>query len=86
MLYDFLISAIIALKVIYLIDFFRYRLGWYSDKDFIKIQRESILFVSELLMYTLLIIYSFRQVKGHEKSIFILLGVIGIIQTLRESF
>ena len=86
MLYEFLISAIIALKVIYLIDFFRYRLGWYSDKDFIKIQRESILFVSELLMYTLLIIYSFRQVKGHEKSIFILLGVIGIIQTLRESF
>ena len=86
MLYEFLISAIIALKVIYLIDFFRYRLGWYSDKDFIKIQRESILFVSELLMYTLLIIYSFRQVKGHEKTIFILLGVIGIIQTLRESF
>lgn len=82
MLYEFLISAIIALKVIYLIDFFR--LGW--DKDFVKIQRERILFVSELLMYLLLIIYSFRQVKGHEKTIFILLGVIGIIQTLRESF
>ena len=86
MLYEFLIWTIIALKVIYLIDFFRSRLGWYSDKDFVKIQRERILFVSELLMYTLLIIYSFRQVKGHEKSIFILLGVIGIIQTLRESF
>ena len=86
MLYDFLISAIIALKVIYLLDFFRTRLGLYRDKDFIKVQRESILFVSELLMYTLLIIYSFRQVKGHEKSIFILLGVIGIIQTLKDSF
>ena len=84
MIYEFLIWTIIALKVIYLLDFFRTRLGWH--KDFIKIQRERILFVSELLMYTLLIIYSFRQVKGHEKTIFILLGVIGIIQTLMESF
>ena len=86
MIYEFLIWTIIALKVIYLLDFFRTRLGLYRDKGFVKIQRESILFVSELLMYTLLIIYSFRQVKGHEKSIFILLGVIGIIQTLKDSF
>ena len=86
MLYEFLIWTIIALKVIYLLDFFRTRLGLYRDKDFVKVQRENIIFVSELLMYTLLIIYSLRRIKGHEKSIFILLGIIGIIQTLKDSF
>lgn len=87
MLYEFLIWTIIALKLIYLIDFFRTTFGWYTDKDVLLGQRENIMFVSELLMYLLLIIVFFPRGKiiitGHEKNIFLILGIIGIIQTLK---
>lgn len=86
MYYELLIWAIIILKLVYLIEVFRTRLGLYSDKGLVKEQREQIIFWSELLMYILLVIVFLPRgpivISGHEKHIFIVLGIVGIIHTL----
>lgn len=86
MLYELLIWAIIILKLVYLIEVFRTRLGLYDDKGLVKEQREQIIFWSELLMYILLVIVFLPRgpivISGHEKHIFIILGIVGIIHTL----
>ena len=86
MLYELLIWAIIILKLVYLIEVLRTRLGIYDDKEMVKEQREQIIFWSELLMYILLVIVFLPRgpivINGHEKHIFIILGIVGIIHTL----
>lgn len=86
MFYELLIWSIIILKLIYLVEIFRTRLGIYSDKEFVREQREQLIFLSELLMYILLVIVFLPRgpivISGHEKHIFIVLGIVGIIHTL----
>lgn len=89
MLYELLIWSIIVLKLIYLVEVFRTRLGLYNNKGLAKEQREQIIFWSELLMYILLVIVFLPRgpivISGHEKHIFIILGIVGIIHTLNIS-
>jgi len=89
MFYKLLIWTIIGLKILYMADFLRTRIGWYEDKEELRTQRENIMFISELSMYALLIIVFLPHgpivVSGHhEKQIFILLGVLGILQTFKN--
>lgn len=86
MFYELLIWTIIILKLVFLIEIFRARLGIYDDKGLVREQREQIIFWSELLMYILLVIVFLPRgpivISGHEKHIFIILGIVGIIHTL----
>ena len=91
MFYKLLIWTIIGLKILYMVYFLRDHLGWYKDKEELRTQREHIMFISELLMYSLLIIVFLPRgpivvSEHHEKHIFILLGVLGIIQTIQKLY
>lgn len=86
MLYELLIWAIIILKVVYLVEVVRTRL--YKDKSLVR-EREKILYISELLMYILLVIVFLKSgpivITGHEKHIFVILGIVGITHMLSEN-
>lgn len=88
MLYELLIWTIILLKVVYLLEVVRTRLGIYKDISLLREQREKILFLSELLMYILLVIVCLKRgpilITGHEKHIFVILGIVGITNTLSK--
>jgi hypothetical protein len=86
MLYELLIWTIILLKVVYLVEVVRTRL--YKDKS-LREEREKILYISELLMYILLVIVFLKSgpivITGHEKHIFVILGIVGITHTLSKN-
>lgn len=86
MLYELLIWAIILLKVVYLVEVVRTRI--YKDKSLVR-EREKILYISELLMYILLVIVFLKSgpivITGHEKHIFVILGIVGITHMLSEN-
>ena len=88
MLYQLLIWAIITLKIVYVFNLLRDEGGFYKDQDNVKMHRETILFASELLMYLLLLIVFFPLIRGqvtvnvHEKHIFFILGIVGLIQII----
>lgn len=87
MLYELLIWTIILLKVVYLVEVMRTRI--YKDKSLVREEREKILYISELLMYILLVIVFLKRgpivITGHEKHIFVILGIVGITHMLSEN-
>jgi hypothetical protein len=86
MLYELLIWTIILLKVVYLVEVVR--TGIYKDKSLVR-ERDKILYISELLMYILLVIVFLKRgpivITGHEKHIFVILGIVGITHMLSEN-
>lgn len=88
--YKLYIKLIIFLKIIYLFTLIRLKFKLSKDEEKTKKNNEILLFISEVLMYLLLIFifYPLRKkeikIGKEEKEIFFILGIIGLIHTFKD--
>lgn len=89
-IYRIFILSIVLIKILYLITILRLKFGVIEDKETIKNHNKTLLFVSEVMMYLLLLIVFSPMIHGEvrvglvEKEIFFVLGIIGLLHTLHD--
>jgi len=89
-IYRIFILSIVLIKILYLISILRLKLGVIENKKTIKNHNKILLFVSEVMMYILLLIVFSPMIHGEvrvglvEKEIFFVLGIIGLLHTLHD--